>query len=88
MILSKSASRDLFSMILEPERSLARRAAFLIAKSALFPTREAVRAGSLLLNIGHSGLEQPGYADWIRDRRLRGWSCPIRPDRPRAGNCA
>jgi glycosyltransferase involved in cell wall biosynthesis len=71
MILSKSASRDLFSMILEPERGLARRAAFLIAKSALFPTGEAVRAGSLLLNIGHSGLEQPGYADWIRGRRLR-----------------
>jgi glycosyltransferase involved in cell wall biosynthesis len=71
MILSKSASRDLFSMILEPERGLARRAALLIAKSALFPSGEAVCPGSLLLNLGHSGLEQPGYADWIRKRRLR-----------------
>jgi glycosyltransferase involved in cell wall biosynthesis len=71
MILSKSASRDLFSMILEPAPGLACRVALLLAKSALFPNREPVRAGSLLLNIGHSGLEQPGYADWIRDRRLR-----------------
>jgi glycosyltransferase involved in cell wall biosynthesis len=71
MILSKSASRELFSMILEPERGLARRATLLIAKSALFPSREPVSAGSLLLNLGHSGLEQPGCADWIRNRRLR-----------------
>src|ERR1700733_7878795 len=61
MILSKSASRELFSMFLEPERGLARRAALLIAKSALFRSREAVCADSLLLNLGHSGLEQPGY---------------------------
>jgi glycosyltransferase involved in cell wall biosynthesis len=71
MILSKSASRELFSMILEPERGFARRAALLIAESALFPSREAVSAGSLLLNLGHSGLERPGCADWIRNRRLR-----------------
>jgi glycosyltransferase involved in cell wall biosynthesis len=71
MILSKSASRDLFSMILEPKHGFARRAALLIAKSALIPSREPVCAGSVLLNLGHSGLEQPGYADWIRERRLR-----------------
>jgi glycosyltransferase involved in cell wall biosynthesis len=71
MILSKSASQDLFSMILEPEQAFGRRAAHLIARSALWRSREAASPESLLLNLGHSGLEQPGYAEWIRARRLR-----------------
>jgi glycosyltransferase involved in cell wall biosynthesis len=71
MILSKSASQDLFSMILEPDRAFGRRAAHLIARSALWRSREAASAESLLLNLGHSGLEQPGYAKWVRARRLR-----------------
>jgi glycosyltransferase involved in cell wall biosynthesis len=71
MILSKSASRELFSMILAPERGVACRVAVLIAKSALLPSRDAVRPGSWLLNVGHSGLEQPGFEDWLRNRRLR-----------------
>jgi glycosyltransferase involved in cell wall biosynthesis len=71
IILSKSASQELFSMILAPERALARRAALLIAKSALLPCRNGVCPGSLLLNLGHSGVEKPGYADWIRNTRLR-----------------
>jgi glycosyltransferase involved in cell wall biosynthesis len=70
-ILSKSASQDLFSMVLEPQRAFARRAGYLLAKSAFWRSREAAYPTSLLLNLGHSGLEQPGYADWVRARRLR-----------------
>jgi glycosyltransferase involved in cell wall biosynthesis len=71
MLLSKSASEELFAMILEPQRDFARRAAHIIAKSVLFPSRHAPCPDSVVLNIGHSGLEQPGYADWLRKRRLR-----------------
>jgi glycosyltransferase involved in cell wall biosynthesis len=71
LILSKSASQELFSLILEPRHGFARYAALVIAKSALSPFRNAACPGSLLFNIGHSGLEQPGYADWLRRRRLR-----------------
>jgi glycosyltransferase involved in cell wall biosynthesis len=71
IILSKAASQELFAMVLEPGRGFARRAAYLIAKGVLSPSRDAARPGSVLLNIGHSGLEQPGYADWLRKQGLQ-----------------
>ena len=69
MILSKSASRELFSMILEPERGLARRAALLIAKSVLLPSREPVRPSSLLYRNGMHADVASGFSDFRPPRK-------------------
>jgi glycosyltransferase involved in cell wall biosynthesis len=71
MVLSKPASRDLFSLLLEPESHFTRRAVRIIAGSLFpaFPERHGTAA--VVLNLGHSGPEQRGYSDWLQRRRLR-----------------
>jgi len=71
IILPAAASRELFALLLEPPRNLTRRVVTLVAKAALFAWRERSCAGSMLLNIGHSGPEQPQYVAWLRRRGLR-----------------
>jgi len=71
IILPRSASRDLFALLLQPPRHILWRVISLVAKAAMFSWRERNCAGSLLLNFGHSGPEQPQYADWMRRRGLR-----------------
>ena len=71
IILPAAASRELFALLLAPPRNLTRRVVALVAKAALFAWRERSCAGSMLLNIGHSGPEQPQYVAWLRRRGLR-----------------
>jgi len=71
IILPGAASRQLFALLLEPPRNLTRRVVALVAKAALFAWRDRSCAGSMLLNIGHSGPEQPQYVAWLRRRGLR-----------------
>jgi hypothetical protein len=70
VILSQVASQDLFAQLLHPDGHSARRAAGILAKSLFRPQREA-SCSSLVLNLGHSGLESRGYVDWLREARLR-----------------
>jgi glycosyltransferase involved in cell wall biosynthesis len=69
LTLSRAASESLFSLLLEPQAPFAREAAALLARSLC--THQAVRRGSFVLNLGHSGLEQPRYAEWLRAQGLR-----------------
>ena len=71
IILPGAASRQLFALLLEPPRNLTRRVVALVARAALFAWRDRSCAGSMLLNIGHSGPEQPQYVAWLRRRGLR-----------------
>ena len=70
-ILSKEASQDLFSLLLEPDETSTRRLAAILARAMLPSWRERDVAGSMLLNIGHSGPEKSEYALWLRRRGLR-----------------
>ncbi len=65
MILPGRASRELFELLLRPPRNLLWRIA------AMLSWPERGYAGSLLLNFGHTGPEQPQYAGCLRRRRLR-----------------
>jgi glycosyltransferase involved in cell wall biosynthesis len=72
IILPSGPSRDLFSLLLEPDETTARHLGGVIARAMLLSWRErTVAAGSLLLNLGHSGPEKAPYARWLRRRRLR-----------------
>src|SRR5207248_2371064 len=77
IILPGAASRQLFALLLEPPRNLTRRVVALVARAALFAWRDRSCAGSMLLNIGHSGPEQPQYVAWLRRRVLRTASAVI-----------
>ncbi len=71
MVLSKSASQDLFGSLLEPTRLSGRRTAAIIAKSLVASRRARNLPGAFVLNLGHSGPEAAGYADWLQRRNLR-----------------
>jgi glycosyltransferase involved in cell wall biosynthesis len=71
IILPNAASQELFALLLSPPRRLIWRVVRLIVKAALLSWRERKVAGSMLLNIGHSGPEQPRYAAWMRRQGLR-----------------
>jgi glycosyltransferase involved in cell wall biosynthesis len=71
MILPKSLSQQLFSALLDPDEHFTRRIVGIIAKSALLPSEEPSFSDSLVINIGHSGPEQPRYTEWLHRKRLR-----------------
>jgi len=71
IILPASASSDLFATLLKPPQGLLRRIAHVLARGTLRAWRQPNCAGSLLLNVGHSGPEQPRYTDWLRQKGLR-----------------
>lgn len=70
-ILPKAPSQDLFALLLDRSKDFSRRAAHLIAKSIFIPPQRSVRSGSFLLNIGHSGPEQPQYSRWLQRNQMR-----------------
>jgi glycosyltransferase involved in cell wall biosynthesis len=70
-VLSHRASQDLFALLLEPVEAFFRTAACIMAKSPLLPLPKWKSAGCLLFNIGHSGLERPGYARWLMSKQVR-----------------
>jgi glycosyltransferase involved in cell wall biosynthesis len=69
--LSARASQELFELLLEPPPRFHRCAMRIIAMSPPQPLPDNSRSGTFLFNIGHSGLERPGYADWIARKNLR-----------------
>lgn len=71
IILPKPASQELFALLLYPPARPLRRVVSLLVKAALFSWRERNLSGSLLLNFGHTGPEQPEYASWLHRRGLR-----------------
>jgi glycosyltransferase involved in cell wall biosynthesis len=71
MILPGEPSRELFELLLRPPRNLLWRIVGLLARATMFNWPERGYAGSLLLNFGHTGPEQPQYAGWLRRRQLR-----------------
>ena len=71
VILAPAASRELFGMLLKPPQDLLRRITALVATGTVRAWRAPDCAGSLLLNVGHSGPEHLRYADWHRRKGLR-----------------
>jgi glycosyltransferase involved in cell wall biosynthesis len=70
-VLSRRASQEMFSLLLEPENNIFRTAVGLIAKSLLTPLPQHKSAGRFLFNLGHSGLERPSYAHWLVRKKVR-----------------
>ena len=71
MILPKSLSQYLFSLLLTTDRGAWWRGLSEVASLRCTPWRQNRNSASLLLNIGHSGPEQPRYAEWLLRRKLR-----------------
>lgn len=70
VVLSRQDSARLFGELGEPAAGFSRRVIGLVARSILSSFRGVPR-GAVLLNLGHSGLEQTGYAATIRRYGLR-----------------
>ena len=70
-VLSRRASQELFSLLLEPGDNFFRSAVGLIAKSLPMPLLKHKSAGRFLFNVGHSGLERPRYAQWLVRKKVR-----------------
>jgi len=70
-ILNTDQSAALFALLLEQPQSFRRRVIALGLRhvSALWPARRT--RGSLYLNIGHTGLDKPGFAAWVKRCGLR-----------------
>lgn len=69
-VLSRRASQDLFALLMKPEHDFSRTAIGLLAGSPPLPWPAGKATRSLLLNIGHSGLDRPGYAGWLLRKRV------------------
>jgi glycosyltransferase involved in cell wall biosynthesis len=70
-VLDDKASKDLFALLREPGPDFRAR---LVRQAAGWPLRRVAEAkleGALYLNIGHTGLDEPSLADWIRRHRLK-----------------
>ncbi len=70
-VLSPRASQELFSLLLDPPTHFSRTALRIIAASTPRPLPNQNTTATVLFNIGHSGLERPGYAAWIQRKNLR-----------------
>jgi glycosyltransferase involved in cell wall biosynthesis len=70
-VFSRSASRDLFALLQETRNGFARAALRIMALSPPMPWSAKRSADRFLFNIGHSGLDRPGYSQWLLSRRVR-----------------
>lgn len=70
-VLPYSASQALFRLFLNPGRDFSRKAAWIVASSFSKPFNPQSFEQCFLLNIGHSGLEQAGYTEWIVKNRVK-----------------
>jgi glycosyltransferase involved in cell wall biosynthesis len=70
VVLTRQNSARLFGELGEPTAGFSRRVIGLVA-SALPSTFQGLPRGAVLLNLGHSGLDQAGYATTIRRYDLR-----------------
>lgn len=70
-VLSHSASQKIFKLLLEPGGNFLRFSLPIFASSSLKPFHHVNETNSLLVNIGHSGLEKRGYAAWLTGKKIR-----------------
>jgi glycosyltransferase involved in cell wall biosynthesis len=70
-VLTRRASRELFSLLLQPGDNFFCSVVGLIAKSPPMPLLRRKSAGRFLFNVGHSGLERPWYAQWLVRKKVR-----------------
>jgi glycosyltransferase involved in cell wall biosynthesis len=68
-ILDRRASRALFEMLVEPSRNFR----LDLLKGGIRHRLRGDRAGNgrLYLNIGHTGLNQPGFRTWVQEAQVR-----------------
>jgi len=71
LVLSTGRSRRLFTLLATGGTRVRRRMAALLAGAVAGTYRQAVRAETIYLNVGHTGLNEPALGRWIRERRLR-----------------
>jgi len=69
-VLPGALSQRLFDLLLEPPGDLRRQLVQLAARG-LMTRRDVPLAGSVYLNVGHTGLDKPGHAAWIRRTGVR-----------------
>ena len=68
-ILSRSASRELFALLLDPGKSF--RTSFLLAALKNFAGLNDRGRGRFYLNVGHTGLNSPGFRQWVEAADVR-----------------
>jgi len=74
VVLPRASSRCLSSLLLEHADKLSACVANIVAKSDWAHWPRSGHSGRVLLNLGHSGPEQPQYGEWLRRRKLRPYS--------------
>jgi glycosyltransferase involved in cell wall biosynthesis len=70
-ILSHADSQRLFALLAEQPANFKRRADLLIARACLPPWPVQDAAGRISLSLGHTGLDRPGFAEWLRRTRQK-----------------
>lgn len=68
VVLSSDCSRLVFAAMLDPDAGFRRQVLRCVGKGYLLNWTE--HRQSVLLNLGHSGLEQPEYAKQVRQRKM------------------
>jgi glycosyltransferase involved in cell wall biosynthesis len=70
-VFSRRASQQLFALLREPGPDFARAALRIVVSSPPMPWSMQRSANRFLFNIGHSGLDRPGYSEWLVSRQVR-----------------
>ncbi len=70
LVLPADESQRLFDQLLSPGEDVRSKLARLLATGFFFRRRGDL-SGYLYLNVGHTGLDKPGHADWIRRTGVR-----------------
>lgn len=68
-VFDQEASADLFDLLSEPRTGIRRGLVKSILRSA--GRRKLGGKGRLYLNLGHTGLDDPGFAAWVHGARVR-----------------
>jgi glycosyltransferase involved in cell wall biosynthesis len=71
LVLTRAASARLFDLLGAPPSDFRRRLVRLLAAAGPVALFGRVPEGALYLNIGHTGLDEPGLNEWIERHRLR-----------------
>lgn len=70
-LVPHDASQELFALLREPGPQFRRQVALVIAKACMPPWPSQDGAGRIYFNLGHSGLDGAGLAQWMARRRVR-----------------
>lgn len=69
--LSEALSQELFTVLLDREEDVKRKVLHIVGRSLLQKRSDKAGHPATYLNVGHTGLEQPGLAKWARKVNLR-----------------